>query len=160
MHACKARWEFASPESPRNCQHPERDQNEIGTRYKFAYFEAVEGQDRVARQFLRGFSVLECQVSRNTSKQDTLLKNKIGMNFGNKKFAAAHVLSRVPGTLFYAETKKGLEAKGLSAFQGRRGIASVVRRNTHPVIFGVDKSVRPVCVGPHTVAPIHLRSGM
>ena len=31
----------------------------------------------------------------------------------------------------------GLEAKGLLAFQGRRGIKSVVRGNLRPVIFGV-----------------------
>ena len=32
----------------------------------------------------------------------------------------------------------GLEAKGLLDFQGRRGIASVVRWNLRPVIFGAD----------------------
>ena len=32
----------------------------------------------------------------------------------------------------------GLEAEGLLAFQGRRGIVSVVRWNLRPVIFGVD----------------------
>ena len=36
--------------SPRNGQHPEPDQNEIRTRYGFASYEAIEGQDRVARQ--------------------------------------------------------------------------------------------------------------
>ena len=30
--------------SPRNGQHPERDQNEIGTRYEFVSFEPIEGQ--------------------------------------------------------------------------------------------------------------------
>ena len=33
---------------------------------------------------------------------------------------------------------KGLEAKGLSDFQRRRGITSVVRWNLRPVIFGVE----------------------
>ena len=33
-------------------------QNEIGTRCKFAYFEAIKGQDRVACQYARGFSLL------------------------------------------------------------------------------------------------------
>ena len=37
----------------------------------------------------------------------------------------------------------GLEAKGLLAFQGRRGIASVVQWNLRPVIFGVDWCGRP-----------------
>ena len=32
----------------------------------------------------------------------------------------------------------GPETKNLLAFQGRRGIASVVRWNPRPVIFGVD----------------------
>ena len=32
----------------------------------------------------------------------------------------------------------GLEAKNLLTFQGRRGIASVVRWNLRPVIFGVE----------------------
>ena len=49
--------------SPRNGQHPERDQNEIGTRYEFAYFEAIEGQDRVALKDAPGFSLLEYQMS-------------------------------------------------------------------------------------------------
>ena len=33
----------------------------------------------------------------------------------------------------------GLEAKGFLAFQGQRGIISVVRWNLRPVIFGVDQ---------------------
>ena len=43
-------------------------QNEIGTRYEVAYFEARKGQDRVACQYTRGFSLLEGQMSRNTYK--------------------------------------------------------------------------------------------
>ena len=55
MHACKSEIGNCQPQSPRNGQHPERDQNEIRTGYKFAYFEAIEGQDRVyARIFLIG----------------------------------------------------------------------------------------------------------
>ena len=58
---------------PKNGQHPERDQNEIGTRYKFASFEAIEGQDRVAAQDATGTP----QKTRYTPE------NKIGMNFGS-----------------------------------------------------------------------------
>ena len=39
---------------------------------------------------------------------------------------------------FFMVILTGLEAKGLLAFQGRRGIASVVRWNLRPVVFGVD----------------------
>ena len=48
-----------------------------------------------------------------------------------------HVVPRVhpSRTLLYAYLI-GPEAKGLLAFQGRRGIASVVRWNLRPVIFG------------------------
>ena len=42
---------------------------------------------------------------------------------------------RVP---FFVLISVGLEAKGLLAFQGRRGITSVVRRHFRPVIFGVE----------------------
>ena len=54
------RYTLAKPDrinNPRNGQHPERDQNEIGTRYEFAYFEAIKGQDRVAPQYTLGFLV-------------------------------------------------------------------------------------------------------
>ena len=43
--------------------------------------------------------------------------------------------ARVP---FFMLVLIGPETKSLSAFQGRRGIASVVRWNPRPVIFGVD----------------------
>ena len=46
-----------------------------------------------------------------------------------------HVHPRVP---FFMFILIGLEAKGLLAFQGRRGIASGVQWNPRPVIFGVD----------------------
>ena len=49
-------------ENPRHGQHPERDQNEIGTRYGVAYFQARKGQ------YTLGFSLLEGQMSRNTYK--------------------------------------------------------------------------------------------
>ena len=42
-----------------------------------------------------------------------------------------------PRTLFML-VLIGLEAKNLLAFQGRRGIAFVVRWNLRPVIFGVE----------------------
>ena len=48
-------------------------------------------------------------------------------------------LMRAPRVPFFMLILIGLEAKGLLAFQGRRGIASVVRWNLRPVIFGVDK---------------------
>ena len=47
-------------------------------------------------------------------------------------------LARAPRIPFFMFTLIGLEAKNLFAFQGRRGIASVVRWNLRPVIFGVD----------------------
>ena len=49
--------------NPRHGQHPERDQNEIGTRYEFAFFEGMKGQDRVAFQYTLGFSLVEHQAS-------------------------------------------------------------------------------------------------
>ena len=56
--------------SPRSGQPPERDQNEIGTRYEFAESGPIEGQDGVVVQDAPGFSLLACQVSWNTSKNE------------------------------------------------------------------------------------------
>ena len=50
-------------------------------------------------------------------------------------------LVRTPCIPFFLLILIGLEAKGLLAFQGRHGIASVVRWNLRPVIFGVEGSV-------------------
>ena len=47
-------------------------------------------------------------------------------------------LVRTPRVRFFMLILVGLEAKGLLAFQGQLGIASVVRWNLHSVIFGVD----------------------
>ena len=47
-------------------------------------------------------------------------------------------LVHTPRVPFFMLILIGLEAKNLLAFQGRRGIASVVRWNLRPVIFGVD----------------------
>ena len=47
-------------------------------------------------------------------------------------------LVRTPLAPFFMLILIGLEAKGLLAFQGLCGIASVVRWNLCPVIFGVD----------------------
>ena len=47
-------------------------------------------------------------------------------------------LVRAPRIPFFMLILMGLEAKNLLAFEGRRGIASVVRWNLRPVIFGVD----------------------
>ena len=47
-------------------------------------------------------------------------------------------LVRTPRVPFFMLVLIGLEAKNPLAFQGRRGIASVVRWNLRPVIFGVD----------------------
>ena len=60
--------------NPRHGLHPERDQNETGTRYTFASFEAMKGQDRAAFQYALGFSLLERQ------KRDARLKNEIGIS--------------------------------------------------------------------------------
>ena len=48
-------------------------------------------------------------------------------------------LVRTPRVPFLMLILLGLKAKNLLAFQGRRGIASAVRWNLRPVIFGVDK---------------------
>ena len=47
-------------------------------------------------------------------------------------------LVRTPRVPFLMLILIGLEATGLLAFQGRRGIASVVRWKLRPVIFGVN----------------------
>ena len=47
-------------------------------------------------------------------------------------------LVRTPRKPFFTLILIGLEAKNLLAFEGRRGIASVVRWNFRPVIFGVE----------------------
>ena len=47
-------------------------------------------------------------------------------------------LVRTPHVPFFMLILIGLEAKNLLAFQGRRGIASVVRWNLRPIIFGVE----------------------
>ena len=60
----------------RHGQHPEQDQNEIGTRYEVAYFEARKGQDSVACQYTLGFSLLEGQMSRNTYKTRYTLEKR------------------------------------------------------------------------------------
>ena len=69
---------------PRNAQHPERDQNEIGTRYEFAYFEAIKGQGRVALQYALGFLCWSARCPEKPHKRDTRLKTEIGMNLGNQ----------------------------------------------------------------------------
>ena len=43
-----------------------------------------------------------------------------------------------PHVPFFMLSFIGVEAKGLLAFQGRRGIASAVRWKLRPVIFGVE----------------------
>ena len=47
-------------------------------------------------------------------------------------------LVRTPRIPLFMLILIGLEAKNRLAFQGRRGIASVVRWNFRPVIFGVE----------------------
>ena len=49
-------------------------------------------------------------------------------------------LMRTPRVPFLMLILIGLEAKNSLAFQGRRGITSVVRWNLRPVIFGVETS--------------------
>ena len=69
LKSYKTRYTSAKRDTIKNPQHgqdPEREQNEIGTR--FAYFEAMKGQDTAAFQDTLGFSLLVCQMSWNTSK--------------------------------------------------------------------------------------------
>ena len=58
------------------------EQNEIGTRYEVAYFEARKGQDRVACQYALGSSLLEGQMPRNTFKMRYTPENEIGGKLG------------------------------------------------------------------------------
>ena len=53
---------------------------------------------------------------------------------------AVSYLVRTPRVPFFMLILIGLEAKGFLAFQGRRGIASLVQWNPRPVIFGVAVS--------------------
>ena len=62
-------------------RHPERDQNEIGARYKFASFEAIKGQDEEAVQDTLGFSYLNARRPETPQKRDARLKHAICMNF-------------------------------------------------------------------------------
>ena len=55
--------------------------------------------------------------------------------------STASYLVRTPRVPFFMLVVIGLEGRGLLAFQGRRGIASVVRWNLRPVIFGVEFSL-------------------
>ena len=54
----------------------------------------------------------------------------------------ASYLARTPRVPFLMLIFIGLEAKGSLDFQGRRGIASVVRWKLRPVIFGFEKGHR------------------
>ena len=56
------------------------------------------------------------------------------MNGGS---TASH-LARIPRVPSFMLIFIGLETKGLLDFQGRRGVASDVRWNLRPVIFGVE----------------------
>ena len=58
---------------------------------------------------------------------------------GNEWKSTVSYLVRTPRVPFLMLTLIGLEAKNLLAFQGRCGIASIVRWNLRPVIFGADK---------------------
>ena len=58
-------------------------QNEIRTRYEFASFEAIQGEDRAACQYTLGFPCWSTRCLKTPQKQDTRLKNEIGMNLGN-----------------------------------------------------------------------------
>ena len=50
-----------------------------------------------------------------------------------------------PSIAFFMLVLVGLEAKGLLAFQGRRGIASVARWNLPSVVSGVEVGPFPRC---------------
>ena len=71
---------------PSHCQHPERDQNVIGTRYEFAQFEAMKGQDRVAFHHTLGFVLIAATgiMKHLKNERHARLKNEIGMTLGNK----------------------------------------------------------------------------
>ena len=81
--------------NPRHGHHPERDQNEIGTRYKFVQLEAIKGQDRVACQYTLGFSLFEAKCPETPIKRDTHLKNEISRNLG-KLFAPPLISRKAP----------------------------------------------------------------
>ena len=55
----------------------------------------------------------------------------------NGRSTVSHLV-RAPHVPFFMLIFIGLEAKGLLAFQGRRGIASLVRWNLRPVTFGIN----------------------
>ena len=55
--------------------------------------------------------------------------------------STASYLARTPCVPVFLLILTGLEAKGLLAFQGRRGITSIVRWNLRPVIFGVREEI-------------------
>ena len=55
----------------------------------------------------------------------------------NRKSTVSYLM-RTPHVPFFMLALIGLEAMELLAFQGGRGIGSVVRWNLRPVIFGVD----------------------
>ena len=57
-------------------------------------------------------------------------------------------LVRTPRVPFFTLILIGLEREGLLAFQWRHGIASVVRWNLRPVIFGAEISFREETKGP------------
>ena len=64
----------------------------------------------------------------------------MGMNEGS----TASYRARAPCATLFMFVFIGLERKGLLDFQWRRGIASVVRWNLRPVIFGVEKKTHPI----------------
>ena len=53
--------------------------------------------------------------------------------------AASYLVRNLCVPVFCLFSLIGLEAQGLLDFQGRRGIASVVRWNLRPVILGVER---------------------
>ena len=60
-------------------------------------------------------------------------------NYGRSAVSYLVCTARMP---FFMLVLIGPETKSLLAFQGRRGIASVVQWNPRPVIFGVETTVQ------------------
>ena len=94
IHACKTRQDIKSKAWSASRTRSERDQNEIGTRYKFAQFETIKGQDSVAFQYTLRFPYWGVKPLETPQTGDTRLKNEIGMNFG-KKFPPPLICQRV-----------------------------------------------------------------
>ena len=64
--------------------------------------------------------------------------------------SSAPCLARTLCVPLFCTLFKGIETEGLSDYQGRAGIISIVRWNLRPVIFGVEK---PITQTPKSTPP-------